>query len=61
VDQWQGPYLPKELSNDPWGRLYIYKCPGDYGEYDVVSHGADGVGAGEGENQDVVSWKDIGK
>ena len=61
ADRWQGPYLPKELPNDPWGRPYIYKCPGDHGEYDIVSHGADGVGGGEGENQDVVSWKDIGK
>jgi len=61
VDRWQGPYLPKELPNDPWGRPYIYKCPGDHGEYDIISYGADGTEGGEGENQDVVSWKDIAK
>jgi len=61
VNGWQGPYLPKELPNDPWGRPYIYKSPGDYGDYDIISHGADGVGGGQGENQDIVSWKDISK
>ena len=61
VNGWQGPYLPKEIPNDPWSRQYIYRCPGDHGEYDIISYGADGVEGGEGENQDVVSWKDIGK
>jgi len=58
LDTWQGPYLPKEIPKDPWGRPYIYKCPGDHGEYDIISYGADGVEGGEGENADVVSWKD---
>jgi general secretion pathway protein G len=61
LDTWQGPYLPKEIPNDPWGRSYVYKCPGDNGEYDIISYGADGVEGGDGENQDVVSWKDIRK
>jgi general secretion pathway protein G len=39
----------------------VYKCPGDHGEYDIISYGADGVEGGDGENQDVVSWKDIAK
>jgi general secretion pathway protein G len=59
VDNWQGPYLPKEIPLDPWGRPYVYKCPGDHEEFDLVSHGLDGVEGGEGENQDVASWKDI--
>ena len=58
---WQGPYLPKEIPNDPWNRPYIYRCPGDHGEYDIISYGADGVEGGDGENQDVVSWKDTTK
>ncbi|MGD0915726.1 MAG: type II secretion system major pseudopilin GspG [Thermodesulfobacteriota bacterium] len=61
VEGWQGPYLTKEIPTDPWKRPYIYKCPGEHGEYDIISYGADGVEGGEGENQDVVSWKDIGK
>jgi len=60
MDQWKGPYLPKEIPVDPWGRPYIYKCPGDNGDYDLISYGLDGTVGGEGENQDIVSWKDIG-
>lgn len=59
MDGWKGPYLPKEIPKDPWGRAYVYKCPGDHGEYDLISYGLDGVEGGEGENQDIVSWKDI--
>ena len=61
VDKWSGPYLPKEIPVDPWGKPYIYKSPGEQGEYDLITYGLDGVEGGEGENQDVVSWKDIGK
>jgi general secretion pathway protein G len=59
VDRWEGPYLPKEIPLDPWGKPYVYKCPGDHGEYDLVSYGRDGAEGGEGEDQDVVSWKDV--
>jgi len=60
MDKWKGPYLPKEIPLDPWGRSYVYKCPGDHGEYDLISYGLDGTEGGEGENLDVVSWKDVG-
>jgi len=56
LETWQGPYLPKEIPNDPWGKPYVYKCPGDHGDYDIISYGADFVEGGDGENQDVVSW-----
>jgi general secretion pathway protein G len=56
---WKGPYLPKEIPVDPWGKAYVYKAPGEHGEYDLISYGLDGVEGGEGENQDIVSWKDI--
>jgi len=61
VEGWQGPYLPKEIPADPWSRAYVYRSPGEHGDYDLISYGLDGVEGGEGENQDVVSWKDIGK
>jgi general secretion pathway protein G len=61
VEGWNGPYLPKEIPLDPWKRPYIYKSPGEHGDYDLISHGLDGTEGGEGENQDVVSWKDIVK
>ena len=59
IERWEGPYLPKEIPSDPWGKPYMYKSPGDNGDYDIVSYGLDGVEGGEGENQDVVSWKDV--
>jgi general secretion pathway protein G len=57
TDLWDGPYLRKEVPMDPWGRPYVYSCPGQHGDYDLVSLGADGQEGGEGENADVVSWK----
>ena len=57
ADNWDGPYLKKaDALNDPWGRLYLYRFPGEHGEYDLYSLGADGEEGGEGENQDVTSW-----
>ena len=61
ADNWQGPYLPKEIPHDPWKKPYVYKCPGEHGDYDLISYGADGAEGGDGENMDVASWKDIGK
>ncbi len=57
IDKWEGPYLKKGLPNDPWGRPYIYTCPGSHGEYDIVSYGRDGQPGGEGEDKDVESWE----
>jgi general secretion pathway protein G len=54
---WGGPYLDKVVPNDPWGRPYIYKFPGEHGPYDLYSHGADGADGGEGENQDITNWQ----
>jgi general secretion pathway protein G len=55
-EKWQGPYLKKAVPNDPWGRPYIYKSPGDHGELDLSSFGADGQPGGSDENADVGSW-----
>jgi general secretion pathway protein G len=57
INGWDGPYLQKDVPLDPWGRPYIYKCPGDHGDYDLESLGADGQEGGTGENADVVSWQ----
>ncbi len=58
VTQWNGPYLPSEIPNDPWARPYLYKYPGEHGdEPDIVSYGADGQPGGDGINKDIVSWK----
>jgi general secretion pathway protein G len=56
--RWDGPYLVKEIPSDPWGNPYVYKFPDEHGdEPDIVCYGADGREGGEGENEDVVSWK----
>ncbi len=54
---WKGPYLPKEVPLDPWGNPYQYRSPGTHGDYDLYSLGADNAEGGEGEDEDVVSWK----
>jgi general secretion pathway protein G len=56
-EKWDGPYLKKGLPSDPWGKPYIYQCPGTHGEYDLLSYGRDGNAGGEGEDKDVVSWE----
>ncbi len=61
VDKWDGPYLRKELPVDPWGNPYVYESPSEHGEYAIMSYGADGTPGGEGDDMDIVSWKDIGK
>jgi general secretion pathway protein G len=54
---WQGPYLKRKAGlNDPWGKAYIYKLPGEHGNFDLSSLGRDGAVGGEGEDKDLVSW-----
>jgi general secretion pathway protein G len=53
-DSWKGPYLAKALPRDPWGRAYAYRCPGNNGDFDLLSFGADGT---EGNEDDICSWK----
>jgi len=56
-DKWAGPYLAKALPEDPWGNAYHYQNPGEHGEIDVFSYGADDRPGGENENADVGSWQ----
>ncbi|QGX39568.1 type II secretion system major pseudopilin GspG [Permianibacter aggregans] len=51
----QGGYINK-LEKDPWGREYQYISPGEHGEFDVFSLGADGQMGGEGPNEDIGNW-----
>jgi general secretion pathway protein G len=52
----KGGYLP-ELPIDPWGRPYLYLSPGENGEVDIYSLGADGLSGGEDQNADIGNWK----
>ena len=40
-------YLKKELPKDPWGNKFEYRSPGEHGDYDLVSYGADSVEGGD--------------
>ena len=51
--RWDGPYLKKDLPLDPWGKTYLYKIPGEKGDFDLVSYGTDGVPGGTGESADL--------
>ncbi|MGC9023154.1 MAG: type II secretion system major pseudopilin GspG, partial [Dissulfurimicrobium sp.] len=57
LDTWNGPYLPKPIPKDPWGHDYVYRCPGEHGDYDIISYGRDGQPGGEGEDADITSWQ----
>ncbi len=56
VENWSGPYLKKAVPKDPWNREYQYRSPGEHGDFDLYSLGADGTEGGDGENIDVSSW-----
>ena len=51
--KWGGPYLRKDVPLDPWGKPYIYKVPGEKGDFDLVSYGKDGQAGGAGEAADI--------
>lgn len=51
--KWQGPYLGKNIPNDPWDHPYIYRIPGEKAELDLLSYGADGKLGGVDENADI--------
>ena len=58
VDQWNGPYLRKStIRKDPWGNEYSYVAPGEHGDFDIYSLGADNSDGGEGENRDILGWE----
>jgi general secretion pathway protein G len=57
VENWDGPYLPKDIPPDPWGHPYVYRCPSEHGDYEIISYGADGREGGDGVNKDILSWK----
>lgn len=54
---WKGPYLDR-LPKDPWNHPYQYQQPGQHGEIDIYSYGADSKPGGDGESADVGNWSD---
>jgi general secretion pathway protein G len=54
--RWDGPYLKKAVPNDPWGKPYQYRMPGEHSELDLYSFGRDGQPGGSGDGADIVNW-----
>ncbi len=52
-------YLKKNVPKDPWKNEYVYTSPGEHGDYDLISYGADKTEGGEENNLDIVSWKNF--
>lgn len=59
IPNWNGPYLEKKnvIPTDVWKQPYIYRSPGQHGEYDLYSLGPDGQEGGVGDNADIASWE----
>ena len=55
VGGWTGPYVKSSSLKDPWGREYVYEYPGEHGDFDIYSLGADGQPGGEGKHADINS------
>jgi general secretion pathway protein G len=52
----EGYLESKNLPKDPWGSDYVYLSPGEHGDYDLCSYGADGAKGGDGKSADICSW-----
>jgi general secretion pathway protein G len=51
--KWNGPYLERAVPNDPWGRPYVYRSPGQSGDFEIHSLGKDGRPGGTGDDADI--------
>jgi general secretion pathway protein G len=49
----KGPYAPRELVVDPWGRQYYYRVDDESTVYHLFTLGADGRIGGSGADADV--------
>ena len=56
LSSWDGPYIKPAVPKDPWGREYVYICPGENGEFDLLSYGKDGRPGGSGEDADIANY-----
>ena len=47
----------KSIPRDPWDQPYHYASPGQHGDFDVFTYGADRQEGGEGVNGDIGNWE----
>jgi general secretion pathway protein G len=57
AEGWNGPYAKEADLKDPWGQPFEYKAPGEHGEFDLMSYGADKKSGGDGNNKDLGNWE----
>jgi len=50
-----GGYLER-MPKDPWGNPYLYLNPGNQGDIDIYTLGADGAVGGDGNNATIGNW-----
>ena len=53
---WQSGGYIKKVPKDPWQNDYQYLSPGDQGDFDLYSLGADGRPGGADSNADIGNW-----
>lgn len=53
----QGYIEHKRFLTDSWGKDFIYIIPGEFGNYDIISYGADGLRGGQGKDKDIGNWE----
>lgn len=46
----------RSMPMDPWNNPYQYRFPGQRGDFDIYSYGADGRDGGEGLDADIGNW-----
>jgi len=46
----------EQMPSDPWGNPYLYLSPGEHGDFDLFTYGADGQEGGEGVNATIGNW-----
>lgn len=57
LSTWDGPYLRKRESLiDPWGKEYLYRQPGENGDFDIYTLGSDQRQGGEDDARDIGNW-----
>jgi general secretion pathway protein G len=56
-DVWSPPTVKRKDLNDPWGRPFVYRYPGEHWAFDLSSYGKDGTPGGDGEDADITNWE----
>jgi general secretion pathway protein G len=55
LTKWNGPYLKKDIPQDPWGHPYQYRAPGSKSEFEITSYGKDGQPGGTEATADITN------